>query len=31
MELDLRRLPAGIYTVRIHCTDRVISERIVRE
>lgn len=30
MELDLRRVPAGIYTVRIHATDRVITERIIR-
>jgi hypothetical protein len=30
MELDLRRLTAGLYTVRIHTTDRVITERILR-
>ena len=30
-ELDLSRLPAGVYTLRIHGTDRVITERILRD
>jgi hypothetical protein len=30
LSLDLGRFSAGIYTLRIHGTDRVITERIVR-
>ena len=31
LSLDLSRFSAGIYTLRIHGTDRVITERIVRD
>ena len=30
-QLDLSRMPAGVYTLRIHGTDRVITERILRD